>query len=92
MLLEDIYYVNKYEIGRAYGGPEEGGWWFDYGIFDGCEAMFTTYEEAREFADALTLREGPQGNLGSVNTEYVVKFFVEEEAGADWPEETPRYE
>ena len=23
-------YLNVYIIGRAYGGPEEGGWWYDY--------------------------------------------------------------
>lgn len=92
MKIEDVYYVNKYEIGRAYGGPEEGGWWFDYGIFEGCEAMFTTYEEAREWADALLLAEGPQPSLSSVSTDYVVAFFVEEESGADWPERKPQYE
>ena len=26
-----IYYVAVYEIGCAYGGPEEGGWWYDTG-------------------------------------------------------------
>lgn len=92
MKIEELYYVNKYEIGRAYGGPEEGGWWYDYGLFEGCEGMFTTRKEAREFADALTLVEGPQGDLGSVTTDYIVKFFVEEESGAHWPERTPYYE
>src|SRR4051794_29723324 len=24
-------YVNVYEVDRAYGGAEEGGWWFDTG-------------------------------------------------------------
>lgn len=24
-------FVNVYEVGRSYGGPEEGGWWFDTG-------------------------------------------------------------
>jgi hypothetical protein len=92
MKIEDIFYVNKYEIGRAYGGPEEGGWWYDYGLFEGCEGMFTTRKEAREFADALTLVEGLQPDLNSVNTDYIVKFFVEEESGAHWPGEVPRYE
>ena len=23
------YYVHKYETSLAYGGPEEGGWWYD---------------------------------------------------------------
>ena len=24
-------FVNVYEVSREYGGPEEGGWWFDTG-------------------------------------------------------------
>jgi hypothetical protein len=24
-------YINVYMLDRAYGGPEEGGWWFTYG-------------------------------------------------------------
>jgi len=24
-----IFYISIYEVGRAYGGPEEGGWWYD---------------------------------------------------------------
>jgi hypothetical protein len=41
---------------------------------------------------ALTLVEGRQPDLNSVNTDYIVKFFVEEESGAHWPGEVPRYE
>lgn len=26
-----IVYVNAYEVTRHYGGPEEGGWWYDAG-------------------------------------------------------------
>lgn len=26
-----MFYANVYEIDRAYGGPEEGGWWYDTG-------------------------------------------------------------
>ncbi len=26
------YVVALYEIDRAYGGPEEGGWWYDTGV------------------------------------------------------------
>jgi hypothetical protein len=25
-----INYVTAYEVSRHYGGPEEGGWWFDW--------------------------------------------------------------
>tara|TARA_R100001129_G_scaffold143259_1_gene104329 strand:- start:575 stop:976 length:402 start_codon:yes stop_codon:yes gene_type:complete len=26
-------YLNIYEVGKAYGGPEEGGWWYSTGEF-----------------------------------------------------------
>jgi len=26
-----IFYVCKYDVAQQYGGPEEGGWWFDSG-------------------------------------------------------------
>jgi hypothetical protein len=26
-----MIYVNAYRVSRAYGGPEEGGWWYDVG-------------------------------------------------------------
>lgn len=26
-----MLYLNAYEVCRAYGGPEEGGWWYDAG-------------------------------------------------------------
>lgn len=26
-------YLNIYEVGKAYGGPEEGGWWYSTGDF-----------------------------------------------------------
>ena len=27
------FYVNIYKCGRAYGGPEEGGWFYSYGEY-----------------------------------------------------------
>lgn len=28
---EIMIYINAYTVQRCYGGPEEGGWWFDTG-------------------------------------------------------------
>lgn len=28
---EQVLYVNVYRVTRHYGGPEEGGWWYDAG-------------------------------------------------------------
>ncbi len=27
-----LVYVNAYEVRQSYGGAEEGGWWYDYGV------------------------------------------------------------
>ena len=31
------WYVNVYEVYRAYGGPEEGGWYYDEGTLLDCQ-------------------------------------------------------
>lgn len=43
-----IFSVAIYEVDRAYGGPEEGGWWFDTGeIVQRCRIrQFRDEEEA----------------------------------------------
>ena len=28
-----LYYVNLYKVSKAFGGPEEGGWYYDEGLF-----------------------------------------------------------
>lgn len=42
--------VAFYEIDRAYGGPEEGGWWFDTGSFVRIVRVFRSEEAAYAFA------------------------------------------
>lgn len=27
-----MYYIHKHEVAQQYGGPEEGGWWYDSGV------------------------------------------------------------
>lgn len=41
------YYINVYDVGSAYGGPEEGGWWYDTGEFIKTIGTAATLEEAR---------------------------------------------
>jgi len=45
-------YVSVYEVSRNYGGPEEGGWWYDaYSLEDSKE--FLNKVEAKEYAEEL---------------------------------------
>lgn len=27
-----MWYIHKHSVAQAYGGPEEGGWWYDTGV------------------------------------------------------------
>ena len=62
-----IWYVNIYETNRAYGGPEEGGWYYDTGDLLECkefcwletrnedtdEYIYNQYDLALEYADKM---------------------------------------
>jgi len=45
------YIIALYEIDRAYGGVEEGGWWFDTGELVRLLALAPTEDRARTLAD-----------------------------------------
>lgn len=86
------YFVTVYDAGRAEGGPEEGGWWFDCGVpieWYACR----TGEEAEELADRL--RSGEYAETGRRNSvlggeDYDVRVGIE--PGRAFPETTPHYE
>ena len=47
------YFVAVYLADRAYGGPEEGGWWYDCGELVRVVRLFRTEESACEYARRL---------------------------------------
>jgi hypothetical protein len=46
-----MIYLNVYDIGRVYGGPEEGGWWYDTGI----PVASIPFEEGDKLIEAVTV-------------------------------------
>lgn len=86
------YFVTVYDFGRGYGGPEEGGWWFDTG--QPIEhRICRSYDEACELRDELRNGEYARtGNAYSVlpGEDYVVGVGLR--PGEAFPKETPRYE
>lgn len=98
-----LWHVNVYEDGREYGGPEEGGWYYNTGTFR--PEMSVTFEKrgtsehtVRQFADALDARleyeadQRGRAHVGSVlyrGGRYLVR--IEHTPGADFPEERPYY-
>lgn len=95
------YVVAVYHCEQAWGGPEEGGWWYDTGnltrIVDTFRTDQAAYEYSRRLNNRLRSRKfGP--NLGkreytsSISTgEYRAQTF-EDTAPTYFPESRPRYE
>lgn len=85
-------YVNVYELAQGYGGPEEGGWYYEAGV------PIAAYlcENLRE-AERLqkSLREGrfpdnrARYSVRPQNIDFGV--YIETHFAAPFPEQTPRY-
>lgn len=88
-----LLYVNAYSVERCYGGPEEGGWWYDAGT---PIASLTTQdkEEVAALEEQLTERHGWTSlhNRYSVmgGDDFVVR--VESEPARPYPTTRPHYE
>jgi hypothetical protein len=84
------YLLSFYEIDRAYGGPEEGGWYFDTG------ELVRTFRIARNEADAYKLasRANRKRSTSSVlysGGRYCVEVH-QHRAPSCYPEQRPYYE
>ena len=90
------FYVNVYLQDRAYGGPEEGGWWYDFGIVEKSICL-PTRKLARLVRRSINrvLREWNarrRSDISSVISEGRYYCTVESHPAADWPEMRPFYE
>jgi len=87
-------YVNVYLIDRCYGGPEEGGWWFDRG-FPVASIPF----ESDDRAGADKCAEQMRDRFPTTRERYSMApryddhdVRIEREFAADFPVDRPRYE
>lgn len=87
-----IVWVSAYHVQRAYGGPEEGGWYFDAG------ELLATLRTTRASAMAIELllaEEYEEYNdpqpLSNVNSDGKLQIIWSQAPGRSYPEETPRY-
>jgi hypothetical protein len=89
-------YINIYLVDRAYGGPEEGGWWYDAGDPVHSElAEQMTVEERRKRLDELL--SGPFSNKGrrsisSVLSDGEYQGQLEDSFAEPYPQTRPHYE
>ena len=99
-------YVNVYEVECCYGGPEEGGWWYDAGTLVpdmGGKVPIDngdSFEEQRaKVLPTLTrwsdeckaMNEGTLPRSSVVGTSDLEATW-EDEPGKDYPQERPYYE
>ena len=90
------YYINEYLTNRAYGGPEEGGWYYETGTFVCCHDTHPTLDEAHDVLDALTpdlaRRRKDLHDPGSVLCTGWPDIYIQRFPGADYPVLKPHYE
>lgn len=85
--------VALYDVGRAYGGPEEGGWWYDVGsridetircFEEGDTPQVALYEE-------LLLKRWKSYGGRRGDNRYEVRIYREQLAPAGFPSRKPIY-
>lgn len=93
---DQVHFVNEYEINRTYGGPEEGGWWYETGRFIKEHARHTSSQHATQTRDALTdeieTRRIDRYPPNHVACDGWPEIRIETHPGRDFPETAPHYE
>ncbi len=85
------FYVNVYRVTRHYGGPEEGGWWFNW-----YECVKSIRVPRENFGYALKEKLGKEfigkGNIYSVLGGHDFLIFTENRKAQSETKERPYYE
>lgn len=87
------HWVNVYLIDRDYGGGEEGGWWYNYGVCIEawpCRSAKQA-EKLVKWAESQRKYQGSKRDLYSVNHRLgdTVRIEIENREGADWSDYRP---
>jgi len=86
-------YVNVYEVDRNYGGPEEGGWWYDSGEpVASIQCDERQVEQVKTYLWTMYPQINAKRQRYSVNGGYDLEIHVEEHFAKPWPETRPHYE
>jgi len=96
-----MFTVAVFLVDRAYGGAEEGGWWYDYGVPSHDHAYLTRgfkrEQAAIAYARRLNQQYGKLWNAGRRDINSVLsegQFFAEVCEGQPlaYPAEIPQYQ
>ena len=93
------YYVTLYMVDRAFGGHEEGGWWYDYGypVMDSVNRCFQSEDEAYAYANSPEViaivdnLNADRSDINSINCDGVYRVIVDDKFPAEFPTERPYY-
>lgn len=90
---EIVYWAVIYDEGQGYGGPEEGGWWFNTGQLEEAEGFYTRSEALERVSEWR--ESGDWDDTGYRYSSYGI--YVEElpsgkEPLESYPEFQPHYE
>jgi hypothetical protein len=81
------WYTNVYSVTRCYGGPEEGGWWYDEG--EPVESLcFSSEPAAHQAADELHLKYPRNKEIRCID----FWICVEKHPAQPFPKVRPHYE
>lgn len=86
-------FVNAYRVTLRYGGPEEGGWWYE--CFEPIASIPVQTDEGIDRTRALFKTELQWANEGDINSVLggsELSILVEEEFARYKPTVKPRYE
>jgi len=87
-----IRYVNVYLVDRAFGGHEEGGWYYNCGELLRCEThpSEASAELAAKRLEAEYSNDGRR-DISSVLSEGRYRVGIEPSRGESYPQKAPRY-
>jgi hypothetical protein len=96
-------YLNLYGLTQSYGGPEEGGWWYEQGIALGSIPLPAVWEYTSNiYHEELCLRPCIKAvheewarnclNLTAMNDTQHYRIAIESSMASDYPRNRPHYE
>lgn len=92
-------YVNIYLVNRQYGGPEEGGWWYDVGqaietwtVRKGRRRARRLRRMLRKAQRKCRARNRGRKPLHSVLCEGIFEAYQENMPASDFPKHRPHFE
>jgi hypothetical protein len=85
------WFVNVYNTYQEYGGPEEGGWWYNVGIPTGESYVRRRKDSATELAIKLRKKYEPK-ERSRYRDDDDVEVWVEDHRPRRYPQSRPHYE